>query len=214
MTKHLLSLLALAATAVAAPTPPALTFLYSVNLTMPAGTELGHVPYGSRALLPISGGTFSGPKLNGILPSFACLPGDSAARPICSSTRPFHPLSSPTPHRFPSTKPKSTPELKTETKTKTKLTLPPPSSHQTGKVGIGLDWGLTDAKGIFSPDAVYALHTDDNATIMVTEKGHAPHVHILFETSSDKYAWLNSIVGYATGVPYEGGVALDVWQVS
>ncbi|KAK1773702.1 hypothetical protein QBC45DRAFT_455288 [Copromyces sp. CBS 386.78] len=140
MTKHLLSLLALAASAVAAPTPPPLTYLYSVNLTMPAGTDLGHVPYRSRALLPISGGTFSGPKLNGK--------------------------------------------------------------------------GLTDSKGIFSPDAVYALHTDDNSTIMVTEKGHAPHVHILFETSSDKYAWLNRIVGYATGGPFEGGVALDVWQVS
>lgn len=49
---------------------------------------------------------------------------------------------------------------------------------------------------------------------MVTEKGHAPHVHILFETSSDKYAWMNGIVGYATGGPFEGGVALDVWQVS
>ncbi|KAJ4382512.1 hypothetical protein N0V85_008566, partial [Neurospora sp. IMI 360204] len=145
MTKpYLLSLLALTASAafpaLAIPTPPSLTYLYSVNLTMPAGTNLGHVPYGSRALLPISGGTFS------------------------------------------------------------------------GKVGIGLDWGLTDGKGIFSPDAVYALHTDDNSTIMVTEKGHAPHVHILFETSSDKYAWLNGIVAYATGGPFEGGVGLDAWQ--
>lgn len=48
---------------------------------------------------------------------------------------------------------------------------------------------------------------------MVTEKGHAPHVHILFETASPKYEWLNSAVGYATGAPFEGGVALDVWQV-
>ena len=184
MTKNLLSLLALAASAVATPTPPPLTFLYSVNLTMPAGTELGHVPYGSRALLPISGGTFSGPKLNGtllpsprspdyFLPDFPNSPIEpSAANP------------------------------------------PSSSSYHAGKVGIGLDWGLTDSKGIFNPDAVYALHTDDNSTIMVTEKGHAPHVHILFETSSDKYAWLNSIVGYATGAPFEGGVTLDVWQVS
>ncbi|KAK3347754.1 hypothetical protein B0H65DRAFT_461341 [Neurospora tetraspora] len=71
MTKHLLSLLALAASAaypvLAAPAPPPLTYLYSVNLTMPAGTDLGHVPYGSRALLTISGGTFSGPKLNGTI---------------------------------------------------------------------------------------------------------------------------------------------------
>ena len=49
---------------------------------------------------------------------------------------------------------------------------------------------------------------------MVTEKGHAPHVQILFETGSSKYAYLNNIVAYATGGPIEGGVALDVWQVS
>ena len=85
--------------------------------------------------------------------------------------------------------------------------------NHTGTVGIGLDWGLTDSKGVFSPDAIYVLHTNDNATIMVTEKGHAPHVHILFETASPKYEWLNSAVGYATGAPFEGGVALDVWQV-
>lgn len=84
---------------------------------------------------------------------------------------------------------------------------------RAGTVGIGLDWGLTDAKGVFSPDAIYVLTTHDNATIMVTEKGHAPHIHILFETASPQYQWLNSIVAYATGAPFDGGVALDVWQV-
>ncbi|KAK3998026.1 hypothetical protein QBC44DRAFT_229080 [Cladorrhinum sp. PSN332] len=83
-----------------------------------------------------------------------------------------------------------------------------------GKIGTGLDWGLTDRAGIFSPDALYTLHTSDNATILVFEKGHAPHVHILFETSSSKYAWLNSAVAYATGGPNaDGDIALDVWQV-
>ncbi|KAK3313166.1 hypothetical protein B0H66DRAFT_538240 [Apodospora peruviana] len=130
----------------AEPTPPPLSFLYSVKLLMPPTVELGSVPYGSRGIIPINGGTFSGPKLN-------------------------------------------------------------------GTVGIGLDWGLTDNKGTFSPDAVYVLNTHDNATIMVTEKGHAPHVQILFETGSSKYAWLNNIVAYASGAPFEGGVALDVWQI-
>jgi len=78
---------------------------------------------------------------------------------------------------------------------------------------VGLDWGLTDSKGVFSPDAIYVLKTNDNATIMVTEKGFAPHVHVLFETGSEKYAWLNNIVAYASGGPIDGGVALDVWQV-
>ncbi|KAK4652757.1 hypothetical protein QC762_500462 [Podospora pseudocomata] len=82
----------------------------------------------------------------------------------------------------------------------------------SGTVGKGLDWGLTSRQGVFSPDALYSLHTDDNATILIFEKGHAPHVHILFETASPKYEWLNSAVAYATGGPNEVGVGLDVWQ--
>jgi hypothetical protein len=73
---------------------------------------------------------------------------------------------------------------------------------------------LTDSKGVFSPDALYTLHTDDNATVLVFEKGHAPNVHVLFETASEKYAWLNSAVAYAGGGPNEVGIGLDVWQVS
>ncbi|KAK4038340.1 hypothetical protein C8A01DRAFT_48040 [Parachaetomium inaequale] len=138
--------LTLAATALGAdPALPKLTYLYSVNLTFAPTISIGSVPYGGRDLLPISGGSFSGPKLS-------------------------------------------------------------------GKVGTGLDWGLTDKQGVFSPDALYTLHTDDNATVLVFEKGHAPNVHVLFETASEKYAWLNSAVAYASGGPFEGGVALDVWQ--
>ena len=83
----------------------------------------------------------------------------------------------------------------------------------SGKVIGGLDWGLTDSKGVFSPDAIYVLQTTDNATIAVFEKGYAPNVHILFETASPKYSWLNPVVAYAGGGPFEGGVALDVWQI-
>ncbi|OIW25549.1 hypothetical protein CONLIGDRAFT_663322 [Coniochaeta ligniaria NRRL 30616] len=133
-------------TAFADPKPPSFTYLYSINLTMPAGINIGNTPAGGRAILPISGGTFWGPKFN-------------------------------------------------------------------GTVGIGFDWGLTDTKGTFSPDAIYTLHTSDGANIMVTEKGHAPNVQILFETGDERYSWLNPIVGYATGAPFDGGVALDVWQL-
>jgi len=61
-----LTILALAATAVADPTPPALTFLFSVNLTMPATVELGSVPYGTRGVISIDGGAFKGPRLQGV----------------------------------------------------------------------------------------------------------------------------------------------------
>jgi hypothetical protein len=165
-----LTALTLAATALAAdPALPKLTYLYSVNLTFAPTITIGSVPYGGRDLLPISGGSFSGPKLSGTYPPF------------------LH-----------------------------QITLPssPCSTRTTGKVGTGLDWGLTDKQGVFSPDALYTLHTDDNATVLVFEKGHAPNVHVLFETASEEYAWLNSAVAYASGGPFEGGVALDVWQVS
>ncbi|KAL1839500.1 hypothetical protein VTJ49DRAFT_1438 [Mycothermus thermophilus] len=142
-----LSLFTLAAASAAAePALPKLTYLFSVNLTFAELISIGEVPYGTRDLLTISGGTFSGPKLK-------------------------------------------------------------------GKIGTGLDWGLTSRQGVFSPDAVYTLHTDDGATILAFEKGHAPHVHVLFETGSEEYAWLNSAVAYATGGPNEVGVGLDVWQL-
>ncbi|GAB1317928.1 hypothetical protein MFIFM68171_08138 [Madurella fahalii] len=142
-----LSLFSFAAVALAAdPTPPPLTYLYSVNLTFAAPVNIGEVPYGTRDLLTISGGNVSGPKIN-------------------------------------------------------------------GRVGTGLDWGLTDRQGVFSPDALYTLHTNDNATILVFEKGHAPNVHILFETASSEYAWLNTAVAYATGGPNDAGIGLDVWQI-
>ena len=65
-----LCLAALAATALPDPKPPSFTYLYSVYLTMPAGVTIGNTPSGSRAILPISGGTFSGPRLNGLFRSF------------------------------------------------------------------------------------------------------------------------------------------------
>ncbi len=84
----------------------------------------------------------------------------------------------------------------------------------SGNVSVGLDWGLTDAKGTFSPEAVYILDTTDGARIMVTERGRAPNVNLMFDTGSDKYSWLNTAVGYATGGPSGAGVALDAWIVS
>ncbi|KAK0751297.1 hypothetical protein B0T18DRAFT_296192, partial [Schizothecium vesticola] len=67
--------------------------------------------------------------------------------------------------------------------------------------------GLNNSKGVFSPDAIYVLRTNDDASITVSENGYATNVHILFETSSSKYAWLNPAMGYAMGARFYGGVA-------
>ncbi len=50
----------------ATPAAPGLTFLYSLNCTLAAAIPVGDGPHGSRVVIPIVGGTFSGPKLNGM----------------------------------------------------------------------------------------------------------------------------------------------------
>jgi hypothetical protein len=48
-----------------APNPPTLTYLYTLNCTLADAITIGPGPRGSRVAIPITGGTFSGPKLNG-----------------------------------------------------------------------------------------------------------------------------------------------------
>jgi len=64
-----LTLLSLAATALGRPLDdpkgPSLTFLYTANLTISAPVSIGSTPQGSRAVVPFTGGSFSGPKLSG-----------------------------------------------------------------------------------------------------------------------------------------------------
>lgn len=52
----------------AAPKTPKLTFLYSLNCTLGPSLDVGATPVGSRVVIPITGGTFSGPKLSGTSP--------------------------------------------------------------------------------------------------------------------------------------------------
>lgn len=47
------------------PAPPGLNFLYSLNCTLGTAIPVGTGPRGSRIVIPITGGTFQGPKLKG-----------------------------------------------------------------------------------------------------------------------------------------------------
>jgi hypothetical protein len=52
--------------------PPALEHLCDLAVTIAAPVEVGHTPAGLRRMIPITGGTVSGPQLNGcILPGGA-----------------------------------------------------------------------------------------------------------------------------------------------
>ncbi|KAK3360468.1 hypothetical protein B0T25DRAFT_496373 [Lasiosphaeria hispida] len=68
----LLSLLTLTNAAVFSPKgpkPPGLTYLYTVNITGGEAAPVGLGPRGYRVVVPIVGGSFSGPKLKGtVLP--------------------------------------------------------------------------------------------------------------------------------------------------
>ena len=48
------------------PKPPSLTYLYSANITVGTPIPIGNVPLGTRVVIPVTGGSFSGPKLSGM----------------------------------------------------------------------------------------------------------------------------------------------------
>ncbi|KAL2203686.1 hypothetical protein CC79DRAFT_1371725 [Sarocladium strictum] len=58
----------LAATALAAAQSfgtPSLTFLYHTDVTLGTSWSIGNTGFGNRVVIPITGGTFSGPRMSG-----------------------------------------------------------------------------------------------------------------------------------------------------
>lgn len=60
-------LLACLGLALADPTPPGYSYLYTVNATLAPAIDIGPGPLGNRVAIPITGGEFTGPKLKGEL---------------------------------------------------------------------------------------------------------------------------------------------------
>lgn len=55
----------------APPLPPSFTLLYSMEAKLGDRFSLGPIPTGQeRIVIPIVGGTFKGPRMNGMLPHF------------------------------------------------------------------------------------------------------------------------------------------------
>lgn len=61
-----LFLLATAVSGLTTPAPPGLEFLYSLNCTLGEQFSTGVGPYGDVRVIPITGGTFEGPKIKGM----------------------------------------------------------------------------------------------------------------------------------------------------
>lgn len=57
--------LATAVSGLTTPSPPGLEFLYSLNCTLGERFSTGVGPYGDVRVIPITGGTFEGPKIKG-----------------------------------------------------------------------------------------------------------------------------------------------------
>ncbi|OLN85470.1 UPF0311 protein-like protein 1, partial [Colletotrichum chlorophyti] len=63
--KYLALAIAAAGRVVAEPSIPGLTYLYSLNGTLGESFTTGIGPHGTRAVLPVLGGPFSGPRVSG-----------------------------------------------------------------------------------------------------------------------------------------------------
>ncbi|KAK6082916.1 hypothetical protein SCUP515_02150 [Seiridium cupressi] len=51
----------------ATPNPPGFTYLFTANVTLEPAIDMGVGPYGQRVAIPIIGGTFNGPNMNGTI---------------------------------------------------------------------------------------------------------------------------------------------------
>jgi hypothetical protein len=49
------------------PQPPVLDFLFTMRATLGASQRIGRGPIGTRVIVPVTGGTFEGPKLSGVV---------------------------------------------------------------------------------------------------------------------------------------------------
>jgi len=139
------------------PKAPGLQYLYTVNITGGEPAIVGPGPRGFRIVVPITKGSFAGPKLKGtVLP-------------------------------------------------------------------IGGDWALVDANninGTLVQDVRQTFKTDDGAIIQVFETGAtqpdgSAWVRLTYETGSEKYYWMNSII--AIGIlklVSQSELTIDTWQMT
>lgn len=81
--------------------------------------------------------------------------------------------------------------------------------------GAGGDWGNYNAAGtIFSPDAKIVLETNDGANILISGRGRSPYITFDFETGSEKYSWLNAVVGVGSIQVGDNNITAELFQVS
>ncbi|KAJ5719796.1 hypothetical protein N7493_007374 [Penicillium malachiteum] len=83
-----------------------------------------------------------------------------------------------------------------------------------GTVIGGTALSTRSADGTIRADAHYLIQTTDGANILVTESAAIPYVAVLFDTSSEKYNWLNNVTAWGTPPDLNEINFLEYWQVS
>ena len=88
-------------------------------------------------------------------------------------------------------------------------------------MAAGGDWALIDRNGSAHIDVRQTFQTDDGAFIQVFETGIGlpdgvtGYLRLGFETGSEKYNWINNIVGVGIlNVLNDTHISIDAWQVS
>ena len=138
------------------PTPLRLTHLFTAKVAASSGIPVGVLPEGNRTAYPITGGNFTGPRLNG--------------------------------------------------------TIAP----------VGADFSFITSDGLFSPDGISLLQTNDGANILFRDTGYQLGKYVYgaptFKTGAKQYAWLNTAVTVSRALVSTGssstGVGLEVYQVN
>ncbi len=85
----------------------------------------------------------------------------------------------------------------------------------------GGDWFRTRGDGVGLLDVRVVIKTDDDALIYITYRGmvhqNADGLYFRttpwFETSSEKYAWLNKVMAIGIGVPSPGKITYKVYAI-
>lgn len=86
-------------------------------------------------------------------------------------------------------------------------------------VGPGGDWAMPGPGGAMLLDVRQVVETDDGAVVYVTYRGRADRgrgtytIAPTFETSDERYAWLNLVQAVGKGRLVEGRIVYDVYEV-
>jgi len=91
------------------------------------------------------------------------------------------------------------------------------------KGNAAADWMLTDANGVATLDVRVIIETDDGALVYVTYGGRAEwsggpgsapiYIAPRFETSDERYTWLNAIQAVGKGQLGRGTVSYEIAEV-